>query len=307
MKKLLLSVFTALLAVNIFAEDTEPTPEQKKKAFQWLNQLFHRESIHVTPAYSNAVYQAIQPRLAEAIRQLELPLLPQPFSTERLKGVTIGENGLDLIPVFKDDSSLLMDPFGLFYCYRSPSSLFYEAPFRERAIFNNSGRGTDLNMNVINKADLPPDGGIRMVKEEVIEMARQLKEWLCKTGYSDDLFSIEGEPQIVGPFDIGLGFISYAKVSWGENLDGSWYNQRTPFSCRSIYDMTKPSENYFEVEINVGRKQIVSFWVKPSLENLAKHFSYQVPKGLPFELKEKPETEAAYQARMQKEKEAVKN
>lgn len=71
--------------------------------------------------------------------------------------------------------------------------------------------------------------------------------------------------------------------------------------------MTKPSENYFEVEIDVGRKQIVSFWVKPSLENLAKHFSYQVPKGLPFELKEKPETEEAYQARIKKEKEAVKN
>ena len=113
MKKLLFSVFTALLAANIFAEDTEPTPEQKVKAVQWRDQLSHRESIHVTPVYSNAVYQAIQPRLAEVVRQLELPLLPQPFTTEQLKSVTIGENGLDVIPVFEDDSSLLMDPFGL--------------------------------------------------------------------------------------------------------------------------------------------------------------------------------------------------
>ncbi len=298
MKKLLFCVFTALLAANIFAEDTEPTPEQKVKAVQWRDQLSHRESIHVTPTYSNAVYQAIQPRLAEAVQQLELPLLPQPFTAEQLKGVTIGENGLDVIPVFEDDSSLLMDPFGLFYRYHSPFSLFYEAPFLSRAIYVTGVMGTVLDVDAINKAHLPPGEGIQMRKEEVIDMARQLKERLCKTGYSDDMFSIEGEPQINGPYDIGLGFVSYAKVSWGENLNGGWYNQRLPLVCRSIYDALKPSGNYFEVEIDIGRKQIVSFWVKPSLESIAKHFSYQVPEGLPFELTEKPETETEYKQRI---------
>ena len=61
MKKILLCVFTVLLAVNIFAEDTEPTPTQKQKFYDWSIAQFNREQIHITPAYSNAVYQALLP------------------------------------------------------------------------------------------------------------------------------------------------------------------------------------------------------------------------------------------------------
>ena len=130
-------------------------------------------------------------------------------------------------------------------------------------------------------------------------MARQLKERLCKTGYSDVLFSIEGEPQIEGPFDDESGHVPYMRISWGKILGGKWNNQRTIFwESESPDELDKPSDNYFEVEINTDKKQITSFWVKPTIENLAKHFSYQTPECLPLKLTEKAETETEYNQRI---------
>ena len=56
MKKLLFCVFTALLVVNMFAVDTS-VQTQQQKVYQWSAQ-FDQERLHITPAYSNAVYQA---------------------------------------------------------------------------------------------------------------------------------------------------------------------------------------------------------------------------------------------------------
>lgn len=286
MKKLLFCVFTALLVVNMFAVDT---PEQAQQQKTWSPHIY-QERLHITPGYSNAVYQAILPRLAEAVQQLELPL-PQPFSAEQVKAISIYQASPEVTTGFADGSSLLMNPCGLFYLYHSPSSLFYESTFSKRFYRENTSVYTE-NVSAFM-------GQNRMSREEIIGMARQLKEKLCKTGYSDVLFSIEGEPQVEGPFDVKDGQVPYAKVSWGENLSGSWDNYRgICLHDRGFNDLDKPAGNYFEVEINTDKKQIVSFWVKPTIENLAKHFSYQTPKGLPLKLTEKVETETEYQQRV---------
>lgn len=86
MKKLLFCVFTALLVVNMFAVDTS-VQTQQQKVYQWSAQ-FNQEPLHITPAYSNSVYQAILPRLPEAVQQLELKNL-QPFSAEQVKWISI--------------------------------------------------------------------------------------------------------------------------------------------------------------------------------------------------------------------------
>ena len=290
MKKILFSIFTALLIVNMFAVDT-PEPAQQQKFYDWSIAQFNREQIHITPAYSNAVYQAILPRLAEAVQQLELPV-PQPFSAEQVKWISIYKASPEVTTCFSDDSSLLMSPCGLFYLYHSPSSLFYESPFDLRDIF------TDEDMSIYTADVSAFKGRNRMNREEIICMARQLKEQLCKTGYSDVLFTMEGEPKIEGPFKVKRGQVPYAKVSWGEELGGSWDNHRG-IDLNSIRDdQNVPLGNYFEVEINTDKKQIVSFWVKPTIENLAKHFSYQIPEGLPLKLTEKVETETEYNQRI---------
>ncbi|MBO4544471.1 MAG: hypothetical protein J5773_01655 [Verrucomicrobia bacterium] len=288
MKKLLFSVLAALLVVNMFAADTSEQAQQQK-VYQWSAQ-FDQERLHITPAYSNSVYQAILPRLAEAVQQLELPL-PLPFTAEQVKVISIYQASPDVTTGFADGSCLLMDPCGLFYLYHSPSSLFYEGTFRKRFYREDTSvYTTDVSAFM---------GQNRMNREEIIGMARQLKERLCKTGYSDVLFSIEGEPQVEGPFDVKDGQVPYAKVSWGENLSGSWDNYRgICLHDRGFDDLDKPAGNYFEVEINTDKKQIVSFWVKPTIENLAKHFSYQTPEGLPLKLTEKVETETEYQQRV---------
>lgn len=286
MKKLLFSVFTALLVVNMFAVDT---PEQAQQQKTWSPHIY-QERLHITPGYSNAVYQAILPRLAEAVQQLELPL-PQPFSAEQVKAISIYQASPEVTTGFADGSSLLMNPCGLFYLYHSPSSLFYESTFSKRFYRDDESVYTE-DVSAFK-------GKNRMSREEIIGMARQLKERLCKTGYSDVLFSIEGEPQVEGPFDVKDGQVPYAKVSWGENLSGSWDNYRgICLHDRGFNDLDKPAGNYFEVEINTDKKQIVSFWVKPAIENLAKHFSYQTPEGLPLKLTEKVETETEYQQRV---------
>ncbi len=287
MKKLLFCVFTALLIVNMFAVDT-PEPAQQQKFYDWSIAQFNREQIHITPAYSNAVYQALLPRLAETVQQLELKNL-QPFSAEQVKWISIYKASPEVTTGFADDSSLLMSPYGLFYLYHSPSSLFYESPFDLRDIF------TDEDMSIYTADVSAFKGKNRMSREEIIGMARQLKEQLCKTGYSDVLFSIEGEPEIEGPFKVKRGQVPYAKVSWGKDLGGSWDNHREIcLHDRGFNNLDKPVGNYFEVEINTDKKQIVSFWVKPTIENLAKHFSYQIPEGLPLKLTEKVETETEY-------------
>ena len=282
MKKLLFSIFTALLVVNMFAVDTSEQTQQQKT---WSPHIYH-EPLHITPAYSNAVYQAILPRLAEAVKQLELPV-SQPFGAEQVKAISIYQASPEVTTGFSDGSCLLMNPCGLFYLYYSPSSLFYESTFSKRFYRENTSVYTE-NVSAFM-------GQNRMSKKEIIDMARQLKERLCKTGYSDILFSIEGEPQVEGPFDVKNGQVPYAKVSWGENLGGSWDNYRgICLHDRGFNDLDKPAGNYFEVEINTDKKQIVSFWVKPTIENLAKHFSYQIPEGLPLKLTEKVETETEY-------------
>jgi len=286
MKKLLFCAFTALLAVNIFAEDT-PDPTQQQKFYDWSIAQFNREQIHITPAYSNAVYQALLPRLAEAVQQLELKKL-QPFSAEQVKWISIYQASPEVTTGFADGSCLLMSPYGIFYLYYSPSSLFYESTLRKRFYREDTSVYTsDVSAFL---------GENRMTKTEIIDMARQLKERLCKTGYSDVLFTMEGEPKIEGPFDVKDGQVPYAKVSWGEKQGGSWENEKSIYlDSGSQSDQDKPAENYFEVEINTDKKQIVSFWVKPTIENLAKHFSYQIPEGLPLKLTEKVETETEYQ------------
>ena len=286
MKKLLFSVLAALLVVNMFAADTSEQTQQQKT---WSPHIY-QERLHITPAYSNAVYQAILPRLAEAVQQLGLPM-NQPFNAEQVKAISIYQASPEVTTGFADGSCLLMNPCGLFYLYYSPSSLFYESTFSKRFYRENTSVYTE-NVSAFM-------GQNRMNREEIIGMARQLKERLCKTGYSDVLFSIEGEPQVEGPFDVKDGQVPYAKVSWGENLSGSWDNYRgICLHDRGFDDLDKPAGNYFEVEINTDKKQIVSFWVKPTIENLAKHFSYQTPEGLPLKLTEKVETETEYQQRV---------
>ncbi|MBO7107688.1 MAG: hypothetical protein J6W73_05600, partial [Verrucomicrobia bacterium] len=251
---------------------------------------FNRKQMHITPVYSNAVYQALLPRLAEAVQQLELKNL-QPFTAEQIKWISIYKASPEVTTGFADESSLLMSPFGLFYLYYSPSSLFYESTFRKRFYREDTSVYT-ANVSAF-------IGQNRMSREEIIDMARQLKERLCKTGYSDVLFSIDGEPEIEGPFDVKDGQVPYVKVSWGENFGGSWENEIPIYwDGKSLHDQDKVAGNYFEVEINTDKKQIVSFWVKPTIENLAKHFSYQIPEGLHLELAEKPETETEYKQRI---------
>ena len=290
MKKILFSIFTVLLVVNMFAVDT-PEPAQQQKFYDWSIAQFNREQMHITSAYSNAVYQALFPRLAEAIQQLELPV-PQPFTAEQVKWISIYKASPEVTTGFAGDSSLLMSPCGLFYRYHSPSSLFYERAFRQRDIFTNE------DMSIYTTDVSAFKGKNRMSREEIIGMARQLKERLCKTGYSDVLFTMEGEPEINGPFDVKDGQVPYAKVSWGEKLSGSWDNHRGIFLKDKRDDLSTPLGNYFEVEINTDKKQIVSFWIKPTIENLARHFSYQIPEGLPLKLTENPETETEYKQRI---------
>lgn len=188
---------------------------------------------------------------------------------------------------FADGSCLLMNPCGLFYLYYSPSSLFYESTFSKRFYREDTSVYTaDVSAFM---------GQNRMNREEIIGMARQLKDRLCKIGYSDVLFSIEGEPQVEGPFDVKNGQVPYARVFWGEKLAGRWKNERGIFlDGKSRLNLDKPAGNYFEVEINTDKKQVVFFRVSPTIENLAKHFSYQTPEGLPLKLTEKVETETEY-------------
>lgn len=289
MKKLLFCIFTVLFAVNIFAENTSD-PTQQQKFYDWSIAQFNRKQMHITPVYSNAVYQALLPRLAEAVQQLELKNL-QPFTAEQIKWISIYKASPEVTTGFADESSLLMSPYGIFYLYYSSSSLFYESTFRKRFYREDTSvYTTDVSAFL---------GQNRMTKTEIIGMARQLKERLCKTGYSDVLFSIDGEPEIEGPFDVKDGQVPYVKVSWGENFGGSWENEIPIYwDGKSLHDQDKVAGNYFEVEINTDKKQIVSFWVKPTIENLAKHFSYQIPEGLHLELAEKPETETEYKQRI---------
>lgn len=284
MKKLLFCVFTALLVVNMFAVDTS-VQTQQQKVYQWSAQ-FNQEPLHITPAYSNSVYQAILPRLPEAVQQLELKNL-QPFSAEQVKWISIYKASPDVTTGFADGSCLLMNPCGLFYLYYSPSSLFYESTFSKRFYRENTSVYTE-NVSAFM-------GQNRMNREEIIGMARQLKDRLCKIGYSDVLFSIEGEPQVEGPFDVKNGQVPYARIFWGEKLAGRWKNERGIFlDGKSRLDLDKPAGNYFEVEINTDKKQVVFFRVSPTIENLAKHFSYQTPEGLSLKLTEKVETETEY-------------
>lgn len=213
MKKLLFSIFVVLFAANIFAVDSTEQNQQQKT---WSPHIY-QEPLHITPTYSNAVYQALLPRLAEAVQQLELPV-PQPFSAKQVKWISIFQASPEVTTGFTDGSCLLMNPCGLFYLYYSPSSLFYESTFSKRFYRENTSVYTE-NVSAFM-------GQNRMSREEIIDMAHQLKERLCKTGYSDVLFTIEGEPKIEGPFDVKDGQVPYAKVSWGENLGGSWDNYK---------------------------------------------------------------------------------
>ena len=284
MKKLLFCVLATLLTVNVLADEFSAEAEQQKSHL-W-DKLVNPDPLHITPAYSNAVYQAILPRLSETISQLKLAET-QPVTAEQVKGISIHKASPAVYATLTDGACLYMNPFGLIYLYYSPSSLFYESPFGERFYRDDESVYTEDVSAFM--------GQTRMNQEEIIDMARQLKDRLCAIGFKDDLFSIEGEPQVEGPFDVKRGHVPYAKVSWGKDIFGEWSNDDGICLCGDYHG---PAENYFEVEINTDKKQIVSFLVKPTLENFAKHFQKDLPRELVLDISEKVETETEYTQRI---------
>jgi len=252
MKKVLLSLILVGIASSVFFSLN--AAEDSKLAKLWAYKVISREPIHVTPAYSNAVYQATLPRLAEVIKSLPLaessPLDATQITQFDVNVYTYPASVISLI----NDSCFAYNICGNAFHYDSASSWFQ--------------KGEDKN-------DSAFWGTTKMSTDEVVSLAR---ETLQKLGYETKLTHSDTEPKVEGPFDTKEGHIPYAKVTWGNGSDDDWISD---------------AETYLiEVEINTEKGQIVAFHVAPSLDDMAKASKYLVPDGIKVDVK--PESRKDY-------------
>lgn len=204
--------------------------------------------VRVTPAYSNALQNAILPRISEVVSQLELPI-DQPVKPEQVDKFSInpevGELGGTLF--LTNGWKFCFDPRGFVSLIESPLNWFAE-------------QHPENYPNYLGKTT--------MSKREIIEFARDA---LLRLGYTPEFTHSNEKPAITMPGNLkgGKGHIPYARVLWetDPNKEPDEPDDATPeeFEKARLERIKFMDESYrVRVEINTQDKKLVGLTFHPA-------------------------------------------
>lgn len=204
--------------------------------------------VRVTPVYSNALQNAILPRISEVISQLELPI-DRPVKPEHVDkfriNPEIGKLGGTLF--LTNGWKFCFDPRGFVSLIESPLNWFAEQ-----------------------HPENYPDylGDTTMSKREIIEFARDV---LLRLGYTSEFTHSNEKPEVTMPRSLkgGKGHIPYARVRWETDPDKEpdEPDDATPeeFEKARLERIKFMDESYqVRVEINTQDKKLVGLTFHPA-------------------------------------------